>query len=114
MAGSAIGLGTLGVVAAAALVFSFLTLLLSPLAFTAMYRLSEILAVLWVVAWVVCLVQAFTGRAWRMPSRAALQSGSRRGHRRALRCSPGKALSNFFTAFAFTSRWRAKTLNLVL
>ena len=62
-----LGLGTLGVVAAAALVFSFLTLLLSPLAFTAMYRLSEILAVLWVVAWVFCLVKAFTGRAWRMP-----------------------------------------------
>jgi uncharacterized membrane protein len=33
----------------------------------AMYRPSEIVAVLWVVAWVFCLVKAFTGRAWRMP-----------------------------------------------
>jgi uncharacterized membrane protein len=62
-----LGLGTLAFVAAAALLSSFLTLLLSPLAFMAMYRLSEIVAVLWVVAWVFCLVKAFTGRAWRMP-----------------------------------------------
>ena len=62
-----LGLGTLAFVAAAALLSSFLTLLLSPLAFMTMYRLSEIVAVLWVVAWVFCLVKAFTGRAWRMP-----------------------------------------------
>jgi uncharacterized membrane protein len=62
-----LGLGVLGLLAAAALVFSFLTLLLSPLAFTAMYRLSEVVAVVWVVAWVWCLVKAFTGRPWKMP-----------------------------------------------
>jgi uncharacterized membrane protein len=62
-----LGLGTLALVAAVALLSSFLTLLLSPLAFTAMYRLSEIVAALWVVAWVFCLVKAFTGRVWRMP-----------------------------------------------
>lgn len=62
-----IGLGGLGVLAAAALVLSFLTLLLSPLVFTLMYRLSKGLAVLWLVAWVVCLVKAFTGSVWKMP-----------------------------------------------
>lgn len=62
-----LALGGLGVLALALLLFSFLTLLLSPLAFTLMYRLSAIVAVLWVVAWVWCLVQAFTGRAWKMP-----------------------------------------------
>jgi uncharacterized membrane protein len=64
---SVLGLGGLGVLAAATLVFSFLTLLLSPLAFTVMYRLSEIAAVVWVVGWVGCLVMAFTGRLWKMP-----------------------------------------------
>ncbi|MEO8077741.1 MAG: hypothetical protein ABI818_15540, partial [Acidobacteriota bacterium] len=62
-----IGLGGLGVLAAAAMVFSFLSLLVSPLAFTLMYRISEGIAVLWVVAWGVCLVQAFNGKEWKMP-----------------------------------------------
>jgi len=62
-----IGLGGIGLLAAAALVFSFLTLLLSPLLFTMMFMLSEVLAVLWLVVWVVCLVKAFTGREWKMP-----------------------------------------------
>ena len=47
--------------------FSFLTLLLSPAIFTLMYRLSEILAIVWVIAWVACLIQAFSGRRWLMP-----------------------------------------------
>jgi uncharacterized membrane protein len=62
-----LGLGSLALLAAAALASSFLTLLLSPLAFTAMFRFSEIAALIWLIAWVWCLVQAFTGRAWRMP-----------------------------------------------
>ncbi|MEN3340398.1 MAG: hypothetical protein V7647_4074 [Acidobacteriota bacterium] len=62
-----LGLGSLGLLAAVALLSSFLTLLLSPLAFTGMYRLSEVVAVLWIVAWVWCLVKAFTGRVWKMP-----------------------------------------------
>lgn len=62
-----IGLGGLGLLAVAGLFFSFLTLLLSPLAFTVMYRLSAIVALVGMVAWVWCLVKAFTGRAWKMP-----------------------------------------------
>jgi uncharacterized membrane protein len=62
-----VGLGGLGVLAVGVLVLSFLTLLLSPFVFTVMYRLSEVIAVVWVVAWVMCLVKALTGHAWKMP-----------------------------------------------
>jgi len=62
-----IGLGGLGLLSAATLVFSFLTLLLSPFVFTVMYRISEVIAIVWVVAWIVCLVKAFTGVRWEMP-----------------------------------------------
>jgi len=62
-----IGLGGLGLLSAATLVFSFLTLLLSPFVFTVMYRISEVIAIMWVVAWIVCLVKAFTGVRWEMP-----------------------------------------------
>jgi uncharacterized membrane protein len=62
-----LGLGGLGLLAAGTLLFSFLTLLISPLLFTVMYRLSEIVALVWVAAWLWCLVKAFTGHAWKMP-----------------------------------------------
>lgn len=62
-----VGLGGLGILSAGTLVFSFLTLLLSPVAFTLMYRLSAVFAIVWVIAWVVCLIQAFAGRWWLMP-----------------------------------------------
>ena len=64
---SILGLGGLGLLSAGTLIVSFLTLLLSPLAFTVMYRLSEVLAIVWVVAWVVCLIKAFSGSRWHMP-----------------------------------------------
>lgn len=64
---SVVGLGGLGILAAGTLVFSFLTLLLSPVAFTLMYRLSEILAIVWLAAWVICLIKAFSGKRWLMP-----------------------------------------------
>ncbi len=62
-----LGLGGLGLLSAGTLIFSFLTLLLSPVAFTVMYRLSEVLAIVWVLAWVVCLIKAFGGSRWHMP-----------------------------------------------
>jgi len=46
-----VGLGGLGALAAGALVTSFLTLLVSPFAFLLVYRLWQLLGVLWVVAW---------------------------------------------------------------
>lgn len=62
-----VGLGGLGALAVLALVSSFLTLLLSPRVFTAMYWLSGLVGCLWLVVWAVCLFKAFTGRAWKMP-----------------------------------------------
>lgn len=62
-----VGLGGLAALAIAALICSFLTLLLSPVAFTIMYRLSAAAAVAWVAAWVWCLVTAFTGRTSKLP-----------------------------------------------
>ncbi len=64
---SVLGLGGLAALAVAALILSFLTLLLSPLIFTVMYRLSAVAAVVWVAAWVWCLVTAFTGRRSKLP-----------------------------------------------
>jgi uncharacterized membrane protein len=62
-----LGLGGLGLLSAGTLVLSFLTLLLSPRAFTVMYRLSEVLAVIWVLTWALCLIKAFGGTRWHMP-----------------------------------------------
>jgi uncharacterized membrane protein len=64
---SILGLGGLGLLAAATLILSFATLLLSPFLFTVMYRFSEVVAVAWLVAWIVCLVKAFSGARWGMP-----------------------------------------------
>ena len=64
---SIIGLGGLALLAVAMLLFSFATLLISPLVFTVMYRFSAVLAILWVVVWGVCLVKAFTGSRWEIP-----------------------------------------------
>lgn len=62
-----VGLGGLGLLAAGMLALSFLTLLLSPFLFTVMYRLSYLLATVWVVVWIICLVKAVTGNRWMMP-----------------------------------------------
>ncbi len=62
-----VGLGGLGLISAGMLVLSFLTLLLSPLVFTVMYRLSYVLGIVWVALWIICLVKAFTGNRWMMP-----------------------------------------------
>ena len=64
---SILGLGGIGLLSAATLVLSFATLLISPLVFTVMYRFSEIVAILWVVVWALCVVKAFSGSPWEMP-----------------------------------------------
>lgn len=64
---SIVGLGGLGILSVGTLVFSFLTLLLSPVAFTMMYRFSEIMAIVWLVVWLICLIKAFSGARWLMP-----------------------------------------------
>lgn len=62
-----IGLGGLGLIATLLLLSAFLGLFLSPLAFTAMYWLAAITAVITLVAWGTCLVKAFGGSAWKLP-----------------------------------------------
>jgi Predicted membrane protein len=32
-----------------------------------MYWLSRVLAIVWVVAWLVCVIKAFSGSRWRLP-----------------------------------------------
>lgn len=62
-----IGLGGLAAIAVGLLVLAFMGLFLSPFAFTALYWLSALAALAWIVAWATCLVKAFGGAAWRMP-----------------------------------------------
>ena len=62
-----IGLGGLGLLATLLLLFAFLGLFLSPLAFTALYWLAGLTAVATLVAWGICLVKAFGGSVWKLP-----------------------------------------------
>ena len=62
-----IGLGGLGALTVALLLSAFLGLFISSTAFRTLYLLAGIAAVVWLVAWGVCLVKAFGGSAWRMP-----------------------------------------------
>lgn len=75
-----IGLGGLALVALAVLVSAFLALFISPFAFTLMYRLAALTAVVWLVAWVICLYTAFTGKAWRLPLAGGYASRKAGGH----------------------------------
>jgi uncharacterized membrane protein len=61
------GLGSLGVLAVASLVLAFMLLVISPTAFWTMLWVSAILGWGWLVLWVVCVVQAYRGRRWKMP-----------------------------------------------
>lgn len=62
-----IGLGGLGLLAILLLLFAFLGLFLSPLAFTALYWSAAIAALVTLIAWGICLVKAFGGSAWKLP-----------------------------------------------
>ena len=64
---SIFALGGLGLLSVATLILSFATLLVSPLLFTVMYRFSEIVAIVWLVAWIVLLIKAFSGARWELP-----------------------------------------------
>lgn len=62
-----VGLGGLGLLAVLLLVGAFAALLVSPAGFTVMYWLAFITGGLWLIVWAACLVQAFTGRSWKLP-----------------------------------------------
>ncbi|MEO5897460.1 MAG: hypothetical protein ABIS06_17350 [Vicinamibacterales bacterium] len=64
---SIVGLGGLGFLAALFLTCAFLGLFLSPVAFTTLYWLAGITAMVTLLVWALCLVKAFGGSAWRLP-----------------------------------------------
>ena len=64
---SVMGLGVLGVLAVVSLGLAFMLLVISPTAFWTMIWVSAVLAWAWVVLWVICVVQAYRGRRWKMP-----------------------------------------------
>ena len=64
---SIVALGGLGFLAALFLTSAFLGLFLSPAAFTTLYWLAGITAVVTLLVWALCLVKAFGGSAWRLP-----------------------------------------------
>src|SRR5262249_24474918 len=64
---SIIGLGGLGALAAGMLVFAFVALIISSTAFTLMYRVAALTALVWVGIWFVSVLHAARGNTWRMP-----------------------------------------------
>ncbi len=64
---SVLGLGLLGVAAFALLLLAFALLIVSPTAFWAMLWLSALTAAAWLLAWGMCVVQAYKGRLWKLP-----------------------------------------------
>ena len=62
-----VGLGGLALLAVVLLIAAFLALFISPYAFTLLYRLAAATGLAWIVIWIVCLGQAFTGRRWEWP-----------------------------------------------
>ena len=64
---SIMALGSLGVLAVLSLGFAFMLLVISPTAFWTMLWIAAILGWGWLVLWVVCVVQAYRGRRWKIP-----------------------------------------------
>jgi len=62
-----IALGGLGLLAMLLLVSAFLGLFLSPKVFWTLYIASGLAAVVWLAAWVVCLIKAFGGSVLKLP-----------------------------------------------
>jgi uncharacterized membrane protein len=62
-----LGLGLLGTAAAAFLLLAFAMLIVSATVFWVTLWLAAATGVTWVAVWAICLVQAFKGRAWKLP-----------------------------------------------
>jgi uncharacterized membrane protein len=76
---SLIALGGLGLLALGFLAGAFLGLLFSPALFTALYWLSFLAAIAWLLLWAVSIGMVYSGRHWRLPLIAPL--AARRSHR---------------------------------
>ena len=64
---SVLGLGALGVIVVMVLGLAFASLVVSARAFLFLYLVAGLVWASWVVAWVICMVQAFNGRRWKLP-----------------------------------------------
>ena len=64
---SVLGLGFLGVIVVMVLGLAFASLVVSARAFFVLYVVAGLIWASWVVAWVICMVQAFNGRRWKLP-----------------------------------------------
>lgn len=62
-----IGLGGFGLLTVGLLVSAFLGLFISPTLFKTLYISAGVAAVVWLLAWGICLVKAFGGSAWKLP-----------------------------------------------
>jgi uncharacterized membrane protein len=64
---SVLGLGALGVIVVTLLGLAFASLMVSARAFFFLYLVAGLVWVSWVVCWVICMIQAFQGRRWKLP-----------------------------------------------
>ena len=64
---SVLGLGALGVIVAGLLGLAFASLIVSARVFFVLYLIAGLVWASWVVCWVICMVQAFNGRRWKLP-----------------------------------------------
>jgi uncharacterized membrane protein len=64
---SVLGLGGLGVIVVTLLGLAFASLIVSARAFFFLYLVAGLVWAGWVVCWVICMVQAFNGRRWKLP-----------------------------------------------
>ena len=64
---SLLGLGALGVVVVGLLGLAFASLIVSARAFFFLYLVAGLVWASWVVCWVICMVQAYNGRRWKLP-----------------------------------------------
>lgn len=62
-----VGLGGFAVVVALFLALTFASILVSAAAFRALLVVSGMLWTLWLACWILCMVQAFTRRRWKLP-----------------------------------------------
>jgi uncharacterized membrane protein len=62
-----IGLGALLLLPLTFLVSAFALLIVSATAFWTMLWAAAIMAIAWLIAWAICLFQAYHGRVWKLP-----------------------------------------------
>lgn len=64
---SIVGLGGLGLLVALVLALAFASVLVSGTAFRTLMIATWTLWALWILCWIVCMLQAFTRRRWKLP-----------------------------------------------